>query len=126
MVKFTVLQVMKAQSGSKRHSCTLYLTWALGGVGGQRHASAALRSGKRPGTRCTYMRLAVPPWPVWTGAENLAPTGIRSPGCPAFSESLYRLLNPGPYQVNVYRITDYFISDIRQHVSILTEPSSRR
>ena len=31
------------------------------------------------------------PGPVWTGAENLAPTGIRSPDRPALSESLYRL-----------------------------------
>jgi len=29
--------------------------------------------------------------PVWTGAENLAPTGIRSPDRPAHSQSLYRL-----------------------------------
>jgi hypothetical protein len=28
---------------------------------------------------------------VWTGAGNLAPTGIRYPDCPARSESLYRL-----------------------------------
>ena len=26
---------------------------------------------------------------VWTGAENLAPTGIRSPDRPARSQSLY-------------------------------------
>jgi hypothetical protein len=31
------------------------------------------------------------PGPVWTGAENLAPTGIRSPDCPVRSDSLYRL-----------------------------------
>ena len=31
------------------------------------------------------------PGPVWTGAENLAPTGIRSPDRPAHSQSLYRL-----------------------------------
>ena len=31
------------------------------------------------------------PGPVWTGAENLVPTGIRSPDRPARSESLYRL-----------------------------------
>ena len=35
------------------------------------------------------------PGPVWTGAENLAPTGIRSPGRPVRSESLYRLSYPG-------------------------------
>ena len=31
------------------------------------------------------------PGPVWTGAENLAPTGIRFPDRPARSPSLYRL-----------------------------------
>ena len=32
---------------------------------------------------------------VWTGAENLAPTGIRSPDRPARSEWQYRLSYPG-------------------------------
>ena len=36
------------------------------------------------------------PWPVWTDAKNLAPTGIRSPDRPARSEHLYRLSYPGP------------------------------
>ena len=31
------------------------------------------------------------PGPVWTGAENLDPTGIRSPDRPARSQSLYQL-----------------------------------
>ena len=31
------------------------------------------------------------PGPVWTGAENIAPTGIRSPDRPGRSQSLYRL-----------------------------------
>jgi len=34
------------------------------------------------------------PGPVWTGAENLAPTGIRSPDRPARSQSLCRLSYP--------------------------------
>ena len=34
------------------------------------------------------------PGPVWTGAENLTPTGIRSPDRPARSQWLYRLLYP--------------------------------
>ena len=34
------------------------------------------------------------PGPVWTGAENLALTGIRSPDRPARSQSLYRLSYP--------------------------------
>jgi hypothetical protein len=33
---------------------------------------------------------------VWTGAENLAPNGIRSPDHPARSESLYRLRSSDP------------------------------
>ena len=32
--------------------------------------------------------------PVWTGAENLAPTEIRSPDRPAPSQSLYQLNYP--------------------------------
>ena len=34
------------------------------------------------------------PEPVWTGAENLAPTEIRSPDRPGRSQSLYRLRYP--------------------------------
>jgi hypothetical protein len=36
------------------------------------------------------------PGPVWKGAKNLAPTGIRSPNHPVRIESLYRLRYPGP------------------------------
>jgi hypothetical protein len=34
------------------------------------------------------------PGPVWTYAENLAPTRIRSPDRPDHSQSLYRLSYP--------------------------------
>jgi len=40
------------------------------------------------------------PGPVWTGAENQAPTAISSPDRPANSESLYRLGYPGPNMKN--------------------------
>ena len=36
------------------------------------------------------------PRPVSNGAENLAPTAIRSPNHPACSEPLHRLSYPGP------------------------------
>jgi hypothetical protein len=36
------------------------------------------------------------PEPVWTGAENVIPIGIRSPDPPARSKSLYRLRYPSP------------------------------
>jgi hypothetical protein len=38
------------------------------------------------------------PGPVWTGAENLAPTRIRSPARPARSHLLYRL----SYRAHMY------------------------
>ena len=68
------------------------MTTALEGVRGQRHAPAALYPRERPGTHCTEGWLA--PGPVWTGAENLTPTGIRSPDRPARSQSLYQLSYP--------------------------------
>ena len=43
--------------------------------------------------------------PVWIGAENLAPTGIRSPDLPAHSESLYRLSHPGSLGSYFYRFS---------------------
>jgi len=60
------------------------------GVGGQCHAPAGLSLGKGPGTQETGWA----PGPVWMGAVNLAPAGIRSLDCPARSESLYRLSYP--------------------------------
>ena len=39
------------------------------------------------------------PGPVWTGAENLAPTGIRSPDRAARSQSLYQLRYPAHVMV---------------------------
>ena len=42
-----------------------------------------------------YRRLGGPPGPVWTGTENLSPTGIRSPDRPAHSESPYRVRYSG-------------------------------
>jgi hypothetical protein len=48
----------------------------LDGVGGQRQAPAALPLGKRHGTHCKEAKWAR--GPVWTVAENLAPTWNRS------------------------------------------------
>jgi len=41
------------------------------------------------------------PEPVWTGAENLALTGIQSPDGPARSQSLYRLSYPAHSMVKI-------------------------
>jgi hypothetical protein len=55
---------------------------------------------ERLGTHCigSWVR----PGSVWTGAEYLAPIGIRSPDCPARSELLYRLSYPGPLCIYIY------------------------
>jgi len=47
------------------------------GVGGQPHTLAASTPGKDPVPIVQEGGRA--PGPVWTGTENLAPTGIRSP-----------------------------------------------
>ena len=62
------------------------------GMGGQRHAPAAFTPEKDPVPIIQEAGWA--PGPLWTGAENLAPTGIRSPDSPARSESVYRLRYP--------------------------------
>ena len=41
------------------------------------------------------------PGPVWTGGKS-RPTGIRSPDCPARSQSLYRLSYPAHGDVQLY------------------------
>jgi hypothetical protein len=52
---------------------------------------------KRPGSNW------VGPGLVWTGAENLASTGIRSPDLSARSDSLYRHSYPGQRLCYEYR-----------------------
>ena len=61
-------------------------------------------SASRPGRFLPHGKDPVPivqeagwaPGPVWTGAENLAPTGIRSPDRPARSSVAIPIELPGP------------------------------
>ena len=62
---------------------------------GQRHAPAATYPGKDPVT--IVQEAGWTSGPVWTGTENLTPTGIRSPNRPARRQSLYRLRYPAHY-----------------------------
>ena len=63
-------------------------------VGGQRQAPAAFTSRKDPLPIVQEAGWAT--GPVGIGAENLAPTGIRSPDLLGRSVSLYRLRHRGP------------------------------
>jgi hypothetical protein len=56
---------------------------------------------------------------VWTGAENLASTGIRSLDRPTRSESLYRLSYRGPYR-NTSDGERVFILSLTRHVSYIS------
>ena len=63
-------------------------------VGGQGHA---LPPNPREGEPVLILQESgLAPGPVWTVAENLAPTVIRFPDRQARSESLYQLGYPGP------------------------------
>ena len=61
---------------------------------GQRHAPVDFTPGKDPVPIVQEAGWA--PWPVWTRAENLAPSGIGSLDRSDRSESLYQLSYPGP------------------------------
>jgi hypothetical protein len=67
------------------------------GVGGQRHAPSTLPRSMI--WYLPYMGQDGAPEPVWTGAENLALTGIRPPDRLASREWLYRLRYPDPQTV---------------------------
>jgi hypothetical protein len=87
------LQVTKALGG-ERYSSYSFLTSALDGVSGQRHAPAALYPGERtPGTHCTgsWVSLAAD-LDIKARRKVLSPLlGIepRSPGRPDRSQTLY-------------------------------------
>jgi hypothetical protein len=77
-----------------RYIVLLFCTTALEGDGSQCQAPVAFDPRK---DRVFIVQEAG--WvlgPVWKGAENLAPTGIRSLDRRARSQSLYRLSYPGP------------------------------
>ena len=79
--------------GKQRCSSTLSLTSSLDGIGLSTPRPGRLTPGKEPLPIIQDAGWA--PGLVWTGAENLALTGVRSPDRPARSESLYRLNYPG-------------------------------
>ena len=75
--------------GEQMHSSTLPSASALYGDGWSTPRPSRFTPEKDPVPIVQGAGWA--PGPVWTGAENLTPTVIRSPNRPARSESLYRL-----------------------------------
>jgi hypothetical protein len=66
----------KAQGGGERYSSNLSSASSLEGVGWLAPRSGRFNPLERPDTHCAGGRVAS--GPVWTCAENLSPTGIRS------------------------------------------------
>jgi hypothetical protein len=100
-----------------RYSSTLSLTSALDWGRWPTPRPGRFTSGKDPVSIVYEAGWA--PGPVWTGAENLAPTGIRSPDRPARSKSLLRLSCPDPRQsqlaFHTFKITNTNTA-VHQHV----------
>ena len=90
------------------------------GVGGQRNAPAALPPGK---TRYPlYRRLGGPQGRSGQVRKISSATGIRSPDCPARSQSLYRLSYPTHEDgigVSKFAVGNHFYVDDRY---IMTQP----
>jgi hypothetical protein len=86
------------------------------GVGGQYYAPAAFTPGKDPVPIVQEAGWASEP--VWTGAENLGPTGIRSPDLPARSESLYRLRRPGSKILVIISFFQFLYNVCNQFISL--------
>jgi hypothetical protein len=81
----------EGKGGVYRYTSILSFTCALDGVGGQRHALAVLTPGK---TRHPLYRRQGGPQ---EDAQNLAPTGVRTPKRPARSHLLHRLSYPDQF-----------------------------
>jgi len=62
-------------------------------------------------TQCT---LHWTPVPVWTDAESLATTVIRSPAHPVRSESLYRLRYPGLIQTFIAETLEIITCHVKE------------
>jgi hypothetical protein len=83
--------------GKSKYSSTL--PWLRHYKGGQQHVLAAFTP--RKDLVPIVQDAGWAPGPVWTGAENLAPTGIQFLDLPARSQSLYRLRYPAQELYNV-------------------------
>ena len=85
------------------------------GVGGYRHAPAALSPENRPSTHCTRHRWA--PGPIRTSAENFASTGIRTPDRSGRSSRYTDYVIP-PYKFTEYAFSYYFFTPSTNFVTV--------
>jgi hypothetical protein len=92
------------------YNSTLSLASTIDGGGWSTPRPYCLTPGKY--TKLIAQEVGWAPGSVWTGAEDVAATGIRYPDRPARSESLYRLSYPCTWEkisINYYAILFYVI-----------------
>ena len=114
-VKCTLVQALRHCTGRTAHRGSTGIPLPFYDHGTRRwwRVSVTPRPLFSPGKDLVFIlqRAGWAPRPVWTGAENLASTGIRSPDRPARSQSLYRLrypahhLNRGAIEILQWEIT---------------------
>jgi len=102
------------------------MTTALeGGEGSASHPGRSLPPGKI--RYPLYRRLGGPPEPVWTGAENFAPTRILFPDLPVRSQSLYWLSYPAHVALCNFQYCSFFFFSVEllpvyTHIILLCYP----
>jgi hypothetical protein len=92
-VKFSLEQATKAQRVSRCIALPFHNFGTKDGGGWSAPRPGRFTPGKDP--EPIVQEAGWAPGPVWTDAENLIPTGIRSQDRSARSASLYRLSYPG-------------------------------
>ena len=93
-LKCTLVQALRLCTGRTAHrgvEVKLYSFMTTAREGGERSAS---RPGRSLPPVPILQEAGWAPGPFWRGAENIAPTGIRSPDRPARSQTLHRLSYP--------------------------------
>ena len=112
-MKFTLEQATKTQRGQ------LYSFFKLearcGGWSTPRHGPFTLGKDTLP----IVQEAGWAPGSAWTDAENLVPTGIRSPDRPARSASLYRLRYPNPLNTKGYHVIVFFLKKRINQLQVL-------
>ena len=120
-VKVTLVQTQRLCTGRTAHSGSRCTALLFHDHGTRRESGASVT----PRPLFTPGKDQVPivqeagwvPGPVWTGSENLAPTGIRSPGRPARSQSLYQLR----YPTHVETSRSVVICEINVHLLFIVQ-----
>ena len=98
-VECTLVQALRFCTRRMAHRGVQVLLYSFLNTALEGGEGSASRSGRYLPRERPVQEVGWAPRPVWTGAENLAPTGIRSPERPTCSQSLYRLI----YRAHVCR-----------------------